>query len=264
MSAEARLPPRALLLSSLRASSPLVLLNVSLGDQAFVERRHCGCPLESMGWDLHLHTIRSFEKLTAGGMTFLGSDVIRVMEDVLPGRFGGGPADYQLVALLGKRLQYGQLGGDLGAADDRHERPRRSCERLAQCVELGCHERPCARDACEARHAVRGRLGAVRRAERIVDVDVAERGDFFCQHLVVLLLADVEAAVLEHHHLAGVGSQAELSGRLFGMKEGDVTPAMRVSTGWLFATVTGRQDAYIPQLAEVKDKVTEDVKHTGA
>jgi peptidyl-prolyl cis-trans isomerase D len=60
--------------------------------------------------------------------------------------------------------------------------------------------------------------------------------------------------------IQGVGSQPELSGRLFGMKEGEVTPAMRVSTGWLFATITGRQDPYIPQLEEVKAKVTEDVK----
>ena len=28
--------------------------------------------------------------------------------------------------------------------------------------------------------------------------------------------------------IPGVGSQPELSGRLFGMKEGEVTPAMRV------------------------------------
>jgi len=64
--------------------------------------------------------------------------------------------------------------------------------------------------------------------------------------------------------IQGVGTQPELSGRLFGMKEGDVTPAMRVATGWLFATVTGRQDAYIPQLAEVKARVTEDVKQDKA
>lgn len=60
--------------------------------------------------------------------------------------------------------------------------------------------------------------------------------------------------------IQGIGSQPELSGRLFGMKEGEVTPAMRVTTGWLFATVTGRQDSYIPTLDEVKTKVTEDVK----
>ena len=64
--------------------------------------------------------------------------------------------------------------------------------------------------------------------------------------------------------MTGVGSQPELLGRLFGMKEGDVTPAMRVSTGWVFATVTGRQDAYVPQLAEVKDRVAEDVKQEKA
>ncbi|MBY0493952.1 MAG: peptidyl-prolyl cis-trans isomerase [Cyanobacteria bacterium] len=64
--------------------------------------------------------------------------------------------------------------------------------------------------------------------------------------------------------IQGVGSQPELSGRVFGMKEGDVTPAMRVATGWVFATVTGRQDAYIPQLAEVKTRVAEDVKQDKA
>jgi hypothetical protein len=41
--------------------------------------------------------VRSFEKLTAGGMTFLSSDVVRVLEEALPARFGGGPTDYQFV-----------------------------------------------------------------------------------------------------------------------------------------------------------------------
>jgi peptidyl-prolyl cis-trans isomerase D len=60
--------------------------------------------------------------------------------------------------------------------------------------------------------------------------------------------------------IQGIGSQPELSGRLFGMKEGEVTPAMRVSTGWVFAAVTGRQDAYIPKIDEVKTKVADDLK----
>jgi peptidyl-prolyl cis-trans isomerase D len=64
--------------------------------------------------------------------------------------------------------------------------------------------------------------------------------------------------------IQGIGSQPELSGRLFGMKEGDITPAMRVSTGWVFATVTGRQDPYIPKLDEVKTKVADDVKQEKA
>jgi peptidyl-prolyl cis-trans isomerase D len=70
--------------------------------------------------------------------------------------------------------------------------------------------------------------------------------------------------VLSGEPIEGVGSQPELSGRLFGMKEGDVTPAMRVSTGWVFATVTARQDPYIPKLDEVKTKVADDVKQEKA
>src|SRR5262249_51718055 len=36
-------------------------------------------------------------KLTAGGMNFVDSEVIRVLEETLPHRFGGAPTDYQLV-----------------------------------------------------------------------------------------------------------------------------------------------------------------------
>lgn len=87
----------ALFLSSLRLAAPFVLLNVSMGDEAVVTERACGCPLARLGWATHLHTIRSPEKLTAGGMTFLDTDVVRVLEEVLPARFGGGPTDYQLL-----------------------------------------------------------------------------------------------------------------------------------------------------------------------
>ena len=91
------LPPRALLYSNLRPRAPLILLNATLGDHGTVVRRACGCPLEQLGWTTHLHTIRSLEKLTSGGMNFLDTDVIRVLEEVLPACFGGGPTDYQLL-----------------------------------------------------------------------------------------------------------------------------------------------------------------------
>jgi hypothetical protein len=93
----ADLPPGALFITSLCPTTPLILLNVSLGDSAVLGRSTCGCPLFTLGWTTQLHTIRSFEKLTAGGMTFLDADVIRILEEVLPTRFGGGPTDYQLV-----------------------------------------------------------------------------------------------------------------------------------------------------------------------
>jgi hypothetical protein len=91
------LRPRSLLLSSLRPSAPLVILNVSMGDQAVPESGPCGCPLEALGWTARFHTLRSDEKLVAGGMTFLDTDVVRVLEEVLPARFGGGSTHYQLV-----------------------------------------------------------------------------------------------------------------------------------------------------------------------
>jgi hypothetical protein len=91
------LPPSALLVTALGLTAPLILLNVSQGDQAELVERACGCPMELPGRSWHLGTVRAYEKLTAAGMTFLDSDVIRVLEEVLPSRFGGGPTDYQLV-----------------------------------------------------------------------------------------------------------------------------------------------------------------------
>ena len=91
------LPPHALLISSLLLSAPFVLINVSLGDQAIIEKRSCGCPLGSFGWTTHLKMIRSFEKLTCGGMTFLDSEIIPVLEEILPAHFGGTAIDYQIV-----------------------------------------------------------------------------------------------------------------------------------------------------------------------
>jgi hypothetical protein len=68
-----------------------------MGDMAELDRRECGCPLGTLGWHTHLSGVRSFEKLTASGMTFLDTDVIRVLEEVLPAAFGGAPTDYQLL-----------------------------------------------------------------------------------------------------------------------------------------------------------------------
>jgi hypothetical protein len=91
------LPADALLVTSLRPSARLILLNASLGDQATVDQRACGCPLQAYGWRTHLRGIHSFEKLTGMGMTFADTEVTPVLEQVLPARFGGLPTDYQLI-----------------------------------------------------------------------------------------------------------------------------------------------------------------------
>jgi hypothetical protein len=96
-------PDQSLFLTALRPSTPFIFLNVSMGDQAVLSRRLCGCPLEAEGWTRHAHSIRSFEKLTGAGMTFMDGDIIRVLEEVLPARFGGSPTDYQMVEEEGER-----------------------------------------------------------------------------------------------------------------------------------------------------------------
>ena len=70
---------------------------MSLGDHGILEQRKCDRPLERVGWATHVKAVRSYEKLTSGGIRFFDTDLIAVLEKVLPARFGGGPTDYQLV-----------------------------------------------------------------------------------------------------------------------------------------------------------------------
>jgi len=87
----------ALLVTQLLPSSPRVLLNVETDDFGVLEERRCGCPLDEFGLHLHVRDVRSYKKLTAEGVTLVGSDLEQVIEGVLPARFGGTAIDYQLV-----------------------------------------------------------------------------------------------------------------------------------------------------------------------
>jgi len=83
-------------LTSLSPTAPNILLNVESDDFGIVEERHCGCALESVGYRKHIREIRSYQKLTGEGVTLIGTDAIRALEEILPARFGGTPLDYQL------------------------------------------------------------------------------------------------------------------------------------------------------------------------
>jgi hypothetical protein len=87
----------ALLFTSLRPATPKILLNVESGDHGRLVQRACGCLLEAAGLSTHVSRIRSFEKLSGEGMSFVHADLLGVLEDVLPRRFGGTGSDYQLV-----------------------------------------------------------------------------------------------------------------------------------------------------------------------
>ncbi len=83
--------------TSLLPTAPKLLLNVESDDYGILETRACGCPLEAYGFTEHLREIHSFRKLTGEGMTLVGSDMMTILEEVLPARFGGTPLDYQLL-----------------------------------------------------------------------------------------------------------------------------------------------------------------------
>jgi hypothetical protein len=87
---------QAFCFTTLNPAAPLVLLNVEIDDFGVMERRACGCPLEEAGFHTHLRRIRSYRKLTGEGVTLVGSDMIRILEEVLPAAFGGDPHHYQL------------------------------------------------------------------------------------------------------------------------------------------------------------------------
>ena len=84
-------------MTSLLPSAPKILLNAESDDYGVLETRECGCPLGDLGLTQHLREIRSFGKLTGEGVTLVGSEMLHVLEEVLPRRFGGTALDYQLM-----------------------------------------------------------------------------------------------------------------------------------------------------------------------
>ena len=82
--------------TTLLPTAPKLMLNVESDDYGVIETRRCGCPLGRLGFTEHLRHIRSFRKLTGEGVTLVGSEMVHVLEEVLPARFGGSPLDYQL------------------------------------------------------------------------------------------------------------------------------------------------------------------------
>ena len=59
--------------------------------------------------------------------------------------------------------------------------------------------------------------------------------------------------------IAGLGMAPAVAEQAFELKDGQVSGAIRTPQGFAFITGTGKQDAYIPKLDEVKQRVREDV-----
>ncbi len=86
-----------LYLTTLLPSTPKLMINVESGDYAHLEQFDCGCPFAELGFTTHLHSIRSYEKLSGAGVHFTGQVLMDILEETLPARFGGDPTDYQFV-----------------------------------------------------------------------------------------------------------------------------------------------------------------------
>ncbi len=83
--------------TTLLRTVPKFALNVQMDDYGILEQRFCGCPLERYGYTTHIREIRSYSKLVGEGVTLIGSEMLRLLEETLPNHFGGTPLDYQLV-----------------------------------------------------------------------------------------------------------------------------------------------------------------------
>jgi hypothetical protein len=87
----------SLLYTTLLPTAPLVLINFEVNDSGVIERTNCDCEFSRLGFHWSIRDIFSFGKMTGHGMTLMGTELIRVLEQVLPARLGGRPGDYQLI-----------------------------------------------------------------------------------------------------------------------------------------------------------------------
>jgi len=91
------------LFTSLLHESPKLLLNVGMGDFGDVGSASCECEFGKLGFDTTLGNIRSYEKLTGEGVTFVDTDFVQIIEKELPECFGGKSTDYQLIEEEGSK-----------------------------------------------------------------------------------------------------------------------------------------------------------------
>jgi peptidyl-prolyl cis-trans isomerase D len=65
--------------------------------------------------------------------------------------------------------------------------------------------------------------------------------------------------LLRDEPIDGLGPAPEVSAQAFQLSGDAVSPALRVARGWAFVAVADRQEPYVPELAEVRDRVRDDL-----
>ena len=83
--------------TSFSLSSPKVLLNARIGDRGKLTQRTCGCAFGALGLNTHISQVDSYTHVCMEGMAVRADVLARIVDEVLPNRFGGVSADYQWV-----------------------------------------------------------------------------------------------------------------------------------------------------------------------
>jgi hypothetical protein len=91
-----------LLLTSVTASAPKLLLNVDIGDAGRLHTGRCSCVLGRAGLDLEVSEVHGHDKFSAAGVT-VGVPVLRDVLDQLLVEAGAAPDSYQLRKEEGER-----------------------------------------------------------------------------------------------------------------------------------------------------------------
>jgi len=87
----------SLLFTTLLPHAPYIFINVEMQDAGLLDEKRCDCVYQKVGFTQQISGIYSYGKLTGHGMTLVGTDIVHILEQSLPARFGGSPGDYQLV-----------------------------------------------------------------------------------------------------------------------------------------------------------------------
>jgi hypothetical protein len=111
-------------------------------------------------------------------------------------------ADHERVGLRGERLEHRELVGDLRTPEDAHERVRGLVAHARERRDLALEQEAGAGVGHGARQPLGARVRAVRGAEGVVHVHVGQPRERRHELRVVLLLAGVEAQVLEQQRVA--------------------------------------------------------------
>lgn len=97
LSSDAGSQTSLLIFTTLLPFTPLFLINAEMRETGVIKKAECDCAFTRLGLNQLITNIVPVSKVTVQGMTLLVSDLAKILEEMLPARFGGNPGDYQLV-----------------------------------------------------------------------------------------------------------------------------------------------------------------------